>query len=321
MKVLVLAERDGQALKASTYQAVAAATAWNLPIDLLVYGADNQTVAQEAATLSGVQRVLNAQAAHLEHPLVEDLAELVLGVAQDYAVIVSAHSVIGKSLLPSVAARLDIAPTTDVVEIHAPSTYVRPSYAGNIFTRIENHDPIQMVSVRTTAFQRASINPHDRADITPIEVPAARRVSRWIKETLNHSERPELSTARVVIAGGRSLGAEFDALLNPLAEQLDAAIGATRACVDAGFAANDLQVGQTGTIIAPELYIAVGVSGAVQHIAGIKDSKIIVAINHDPDAPIFKYADYGLVADLFTALPALHSALNSALQEHEELVV
>lgn len=310
MRVLVLAEREGKQLKPSTYQAVTAATAWQLAIDLLVYGDDVEAVAAEAKQLSGVRRVLVAQAAHFQHPLVEDVQELVLSIAKQYTHILSAHSVFGKSVLPGIAARLDIAPITDVIEIQAPSTYERPGYAGNILSTIENHEPVQIITVRATAF-RAS-NRGGNAEIISIDVPPARGISQWISEQLAHSERPELNSARVVIAGGRSLGEDFNTLLDPIAEQLDAAIGATRACVDAGFAANDLQVGQTGTIIAPELYIAVGISGAMQHLAGIKDSKIIVAINHDPDAPIFKHADYGLVADLFTVLPEL----NSVLQQH-----
>jgi len=312
MSVLVLAERDGKQLKPSTYQAVTAAAAWELPIDLLVYGDDVEAVAVEAKQLAGVRRVLVAQAGHFQHPLVEDVQELVLSIANQYTHILSAHSVFGKSVVPGIAARMDIAPITDVIEIQAPSAYVRPGYAGNILSTIENHEPVQIITVRATAFRAAVSHPNDRSDpaeIISIDVPPVRGISQWISEQLTHSERPELHSARVVIAGGRSLGEDFNSLLNPIAEQLDAAIGATRACVDAGFAANDLQVGQTGTIIAPELYIAVGISGAMQHLAGIKDSKIIVAINHDPDAPIFKHADYGLVADLFRVLPELNSAL------------
>lgn len=307
MSVLVLAEREGKQLMPSTYQAVAAAAAWHLPIDLLVYGDDVGIVAAEAKQLAGVRRVLTAQAGHLLHPLVEDVQDLVLSIANEYSHILSAHSVFGKSVLPGIAARLDIAPITDVIEIQAPSTYVRAGYAGNILSTIENYESVQVITVRATAFR--AITRGGDAEIDAIDVPPARGISQWISEQLTHSERPELNSARVVIAGGRSLGEEFNALLDPIAVQLDAAIGATRACVDAGFAANDLQVGQTGTIIAPELYIAVGISGAMQHLAGIKDSKIIVAINHDPDAPIFKHADYGLVADLFTVLPELNSAL------------
>lgn len=310
MSVLVCAEQDGKSLRPSTLQTVAAAAAWQLPVDLLVYGNNVDAAAAEAAKLTGIRRVLVAQAAHLQHPLVEDVSDLVLSIAREYTVILSAHSVLGKSLIPGVAARLDIAPVTDVIEIQAPSIYVRPSYAGNIMSSISNNESIQIVTVRATAFRAAASG--GNAEIATINVPGSRAVSRWVSEALNHSDRPELNSARVVIAGGRSLGEQFDELLNPIAEHLDAAVGATRACVDAGFAANDMQVGQTGTIIAPELYIAVGISGAMQHLAGIKDSKIIVAINHDPDAPIFKHADYGLVADLFTALPAL----NSALQQH-----
>lgn len=317
MSVLVLAERDGKQLKRSTYRAVTAAATWQLPIDLLVYGDDVEVVAAEAQQLDGVKRVLVAQAAHLQHALVEDVQELVLSIADRYTHILSAHSVFGKSVVPGIAARLDIAPITDVVEIHAPATYVRPTYAGNILSTIENHEAVQIITVRATTFSAISHanDSGDDAEIISIDVPPARGISQWIGEQLTHSDRPELNSARVVIAGGRSLGEKFNELLDPVAEQLDAAIGATRACVDAGFAANDLQVGQTGTIIAPELYIAVGISGAMQHLAGIKDSKIIVAINHDPDAPIFKHADYGLVGDLFTVLPELATELTAAQQQ------
>lgn len=307
MSILVFAEQDGKALRPSTLQAITAAAAWALPIDLLVYGNNVEAAAAEAAQLTGVRRVLVAQAAHLQHPLVEDVLDLGLSIAGEYKVILSAHSVFGKSLLPGIAARLDVALITDVVEIQAPSTYVRPSYAGNILSEVRSNESIQVVTVRATAFRAATRG--GNAEVITVNVPQSRGISQWVSEALNHSDRPELNSARVVIAGGRSLGEQFDELLNPIAEHLEAAVGATRACVDAGFAANDMQVGQTGTIIAPELYIAVGISGAMQHLAGIKDSKIIVAINHDPDAPIFKHADYGLVADLFTALPALNSAL------------
>lgn len=307
MSVLVFAEQDGKALRPSTLQAVTAATAWQQPIDLLVYGNNVDAAVAEASQLVGVRRVLVAQADHLQHPLVEDVLDLALSIVNEYGVILSAHSVFGKSLLPSIAARLDLAPITDVVEIQAPSTYLRPSYAGNILSTIHSNEATQAITVRATAFRAAAGG--GNAEVLTVAVPPSRGISRWVGEQLNHSDRPELNSARVVIAGGRSLGEQFDELLNPIAEHLEAAVGATRACVDAGFAANDMQVGQTGTIIAPELYIAVGISGAMQHLAGIKDSKIIVAINHDPDAPIFKHADYGLIADLFTALPALNNAL------------
>lgn len=307
MSVLVLAEHDGKQLKSFTANLITAAAQWKQPIDLLVYGNECKQVIEESKTLSGINRILIAEALHFSHPLVEDVQDLVLSIAKNYSVILTAHSVMGKSLLPAIAARLDIAPITDVVEIQAPATYVRPEYAGNIFTQIENLQTQQLVSVRTTSFKPMA--GEGRPEIMPIDVPASRNISQWLKDELNHNDRPDLSSARVVIAGGRSLGENFDKLLSPVAERLDAAVGATRACVDAGFAPNDLQVGQTGTVIAPDLYIAVGISGAMQHIAGIKDSKVIVAINNDPQAPIFNYADYGVVTDLFTALPELDKAL------------
>lgn len=311
MSLLVIAEQDGRKLKPATAQIIAAASAWQQPIDLLVFSDDAAELAQEAAQLSGVSRVLAAQAPHFKHPLVEDLQDLVAGIAPEYQVVIAAHSLLGKTLVPAVAAQLDIAPITDVIDIKlapgAAPVYVRPEYAGNIFTHIENPQAQQIITVRNTGFR--PVEKAGAAQIASIPVPPSRGISEWLSEEINESDRPDLASARVVIAGGRSLGEDFQRLLTPIAEDLNAAIGATRACVDAGFAPNDWQVGQTGTLIAPELYIAVGISGAMQHIAGIKDSKVIVAINHDPDAPIFKYADYGLVADLFTALPEFHAAL------------
>ena len=311
MSILVIAEQEANRLKPATAQVVAAAAVWQKPIDLLVFGDQPNGLAREAAQLMGVKRVLVAQAEHFLHPLVEDVQDLILGIASKYEIIVAAHSVLGKSVLPAVAAHLDVAPITDVTAIQldpgAAPVYVRPEYAGNIFTYIENTQPRQIISVRPTAFR--AVGSGGNAEILSVSAPSSRGVSQWLADDINESERPDLSSARIVVAGGRSLGEDFGKLLTPIAEDLDAAIGATRACVDAGFAPNDWQVGQTGTVIAPELYIAVGISGAMQHIAGIKDSKAIVAINHDPDAPIFKYADYGLVADLFTALPELHTAL------------
>lgn len=316
MSILVVAEQEANRLKPATAQVIAAAAAWQQPIDLLVFGDQPHELAREAARLAGVKRVLVAQAEHLQHPLAEDVQDLILSIAPEYKIIVAAHSVLGKSVLPAVAAHLDVAPVTDVTAIHltpgAAPVYVRPEYAGNIFTYIENTQLQQIISVRPTAFRAAGSG--GNAEILAIPVPPSRGISQWLADDINESARPDLSSARVVIAGGRSLGEDFHKLLVPVAEDLNAAIGATRACVDAGFAPNDWQVGQTGTVIAPELYIAVGISGAMQHIAGIKDSKVIVAINNDPDAPIFKYADYGLVADLFTALPELHTALQHSRQ-------
>lgn len=308
MSVLILAEHDGQELKSFIAQLVNAAASWQQSIDLLIYGEQLDHIAYQASQLSGVNRVLKAEANFLVQPLVEDVQDLVLTIADQYSVIVTAHSTFGKTLLPAIAARLDVAPVMDVTSIESPTTYIRPEYAGNIFSVIENPQAQQIVSLRTTAFKPV-VAVEKQADIISIAVPASRNISRWINNNIVQSDRPELASARVVIAGGRSLGEDFEKLLSPVAEKLDAAIGATRACVDAGFAPNDLQVGQTGTVIAPDLYIAVGISGAMQHLAGIKDSKVIVAINHDPDAPIFNYADYGLVTDLFSALPELNTAL------------
>jgi electron transfer flavoprotein alpha subunit len=307
MSVLILAEHDGQHIKQSTRQAVTAAAAWQHPIHLLVAGADVSAVAAEAATIAGVAKVIKVEAPHLVHLLAEDVAAAVQQISAEYQVIVAAHSTLGKGVLPRVAALLDVGMVSDVVEIQAPATYVRPIYAGNILATVQSSDAVQVVTVRATSFEAAANGAN--AEITSAAAPAAFGKVRWVSEQRNLSDRPELATANVVISGGRSLGEQFNTLLEPVAHKLNAAIGATRACVDAGFAPNDLQVGQTGTVVAPELYIAVGISGAMQHLAGIKDSKVIVAINHDPDAPIFKHADYGLVADLFKALPELNAAL------------
>jgi len=282
MSVLILAEHDGKHLKQSTRQAVTAATAWQLPIHIVVTGNAIDAIAQDAASISNVARVIKVDGTQFAHLLAEDVANVLTAIGQEYKVILAAHTAFSKSVLPRAAAVLDVAMISDVISITAPATYVRPIYAAN----------------------------GGSAEITSLDAPAANTQSRWVSEEKNVSDRPELASAHVVISGGRSLGERFNELLDPVALKLNAALGATRACVDAGFAPNDIQVGQTGTIVAPELYIAVGISGAMQHIAGIKDSKVIVAINHDPDAPIFRYADYGLVADLFDALPQLNAALN-----------
>jgi electron transfer flavoprotein alpha subunit len=308
MSILILAEHDGKQLKQSTRQAVTAAAAWQLPIHILVTAEQADVVAKEAASISNVARVIKVEAAHFSHPLAEDVSAVLVKLAPEYKVILGGHTALSKSVLPRVAALLDVAMLSDVIQITAPATYVRPIYAGNVFATVESSDSTQVLTVRGTSFEVTADG--GNAEIVSIEAPAANTTTRWIKEEKNVSDRPELASAHVVISGGRSLGEQFNSLLDPIAHKLNAAVGATRACVDAGFAPNDIQVGQTGTVVAPELYIAVGISGAMQHIAGIKDSKVIVAINHDPDAPIFKYADYGLVADLFKALPELNAVLN-----------
>ncbi|UXY16039.1 FAD-binding protein [Chitiniphilus purpureus] len=309
MSVLILAEHDGRQLKQATRQAVGAAQAWGAPVDLLLLGSDTATVAADAATVAGVARVLRVDAPHLAHPLAEDVANVIANLARDYKVVLAAHTAFAKSALPRAAALLDVAMVADAVAITAPNTYVRPMYAGNVHATVQNDEPIQLLTVRATAFAAAGSG--GAATVTTLAAPAPSELARWVDESRSVSDRPELASARVVISGGRSLGERFEAVLGPLAQQLGGALGATRAAVDAGFAPNDIQVGQTGTVVAPELYIAAGVSGAAQHLAGMKDSKVIVAINLDPDAAIFQVADYGLVADLFEAVPQLTAALKN----------
>ncbi|WP_148714182.1 electron transfer flavoprotein subunit alpha/FixB family protein [Chitinolyticbacter meiyuanensis] len=307
MSILILAEHDGQQLKQSTRQAVTAAQAWNAPVHLLLLGGDTAAVAADAARVAGVAQVIRVDAAHLEHPLAEDIASVLVALAGDYQAIVGAHTAFVKNALPRAAALLDVALIADVIEIKGNNSYVRPIYAGNVLASVTNAAGLQLVTIRTTAFDAAGNG--GSAAVTTLAAPAAGTLSRWVAETRNVSDRPELATARVVISGGRSLGERFESVLGPLAQQLNGALGATRAAVDAGFAPNDIQVGQTGTVVAPELYIAAGISGAAQHLAGMKDSKVIVAINHDPDAAIFQVADFGIVADLFDAVPQLTAAL------------
>lgn len=313
MNVLLLAEHDGHKLKKATYQAITAAQSWQAPVHVLVLGHNVGAITQEAAAIAGVAQVLQADAEHFAHPLAEDVANLLIEHAQSYEVMLAPHTSFSKNILPRAAALLDVAMIADVIAITGPKTYLRPIYAGNVAATVESGDAIQILTVRASSFAAAA-NGSSPAAITSVNAPHSTGLSRWLGEKRNVSDRPELSTARVVISGGRSLGSaeQFEAVLAPLAKQLNAALGATRSAVDAGYAPNDIQVGQTGTVVAPELYIAVGVSGAIQHIAGMKDSKVIVAVNHDPDAAIFQVADYGLVADLFEAVPALVAALGTA---------
>lgn len=313
MSVLILAEHDGHTLKKATRQAVTAAQSWQRPVHILVVGHDTAALAQQAARIAGVAQVLTADAAHLAHPLAEDVADLVVAHAADYQVILAPHTSYGKNVLPRAAALLDVAMVSDVIAITGPKSYRRAIYAGNIAASVESTDPIQVLTVRASSFAAAA-DADAPAAVAAWTVPHGTLLARWLGEKRNVSDRPELATARVVVSGGRSLGSaeRFEAVLAPLAQQLNAALGATRSAVDAGYAPNDIQVGQTGTVVAPELYIAVGISGAVQHIAGMKDSKVVVAINHDPEAPIFNVADYGLVADLFEAVPALAATLQSS---------
>ena len=309
MNVLIVAEHNGAQLNSAVYQAVAAAQYWQAPVHVLVAGNQADAVVAEAANIVGVTSVLNANAPHFAHLLAEDVSNLLVQLSGQYSVILAAHSSFSRNILPRVAALLDVAMISDVLEVQANNTYVRAIYAGNVLTTVQSADTLQIVTIHTSSFTAASTG--NQAAVTAIAAPAAYTNTRWVSEVRNLSDRPALGAAKVVVSGGRSLGSaeQFEAVLAPLATKLGAALGATRAAVDAGYAPNDIQVGQTGVVVAPELYIAVGVSGAVQHTYGMKDSKIVVAINQDPDAPIFKVADYGLVADLFDVIPELTAAI------------
>lgn len=308
MSTLILAEHNGKELSPAVQNAVTAAQFWQAPIDLLVAGG-NEAILQKAASIAGVARVLHANAAHLAHPLAEDVANLIVSISKDYLVILAAHSSFSRNILPRVSALLDVAMISDALTIQANNTYTRSGYAGNVHNLIQSTDKIQVLTIHSSSFSSASLGAN--TEIVNIDAPAAFTKTRWVSETHNQSDRPALTSAKIVVSGGRSLGSaeKFEEVLSPLANKLGAALGATRAAVDAGYAPNDIQVGQTGVVVAPELYLAIGVSGAVQHTYGMKDSKIVVAINQDPDAPIFEVADYGLVADLFEAVPALTSAI------------
>ncbi len=309
MALLVIAEHDNEKLKPATLNTLAAASRLPGDIDLLVAGDGCAGVAEAAAAVSGVGRVLLAEAAHYGHFLAEELTPLITDLAADYSHILVPATTFGKNLLPRVAALLDVAQISDVVAIESDDTFVRPIYAGNALATVQSSDRIKLLTVRGTAFDAVPAT-GGAAAVETIAAAAAADGSEFVGQELTVSERPELTSARVVISGGRGMGSgENFSLLEAVADKLNAAIGASRAAVDAGFVPNDCQVGQTGKIVAPELYIAVGISGAIQHLAGMKESKVIVAINKDEEAPIFQVADYGLVADLFDALPELAEAL------------
>ncbi len=309
MTILVIAEHDNTALKGATLNTVTAASAIGGPVHLLVAGSDCAAAAEQAARVAGVEKVLVADDPRYAHALAEPLALLVQARAGDYGHLLAPATTFGKNLMPRVAALLDVAQVSDIVAVEAPDTFVRPIYAGNALETVQSADPVKVVTVRGTAFDAAPAEGGDAA-VEAIEPADDFGASRFVGQELTSSERPELTSARVVVSGGRGMGSGDNfKLLEAVADKLGAAIGASRAAVDAGFVPNDYQVGQTGKIVAPELYIAVGISGAIQHLAGMKESKVIVAINKDEEAPIFQVADYGLVADLFDVLPELASAL------------
>jgi electron transfer flavoprotein alpha subunit len=310
MGVLVIAEHDNAELKAATLVAVSAAQALGAgDIDVLVAGAGCGGVAEAAAKVGGVAKVRLADDARYGHFLAEPVAALVVSVAGDYSHIVCTHTTFGKNVAPRIAALLDIVQVSDIVEIKSADTFVRPIYAGNALATVQSRDARMMITVRGTAYPKAATE-GGSAGVEPVIAADDPGVSAFVGQEQTKSERPELTAARVIVSGGRGMqSGENFALIEAVADRLGAAVGASRAAVDAGFKPNDFQVGQTGKIVAPELYVAVGISGAIQHLAGMKDSKVIVAINKDEEAPIFQVADYGLVGDLFKALPALAEEL------------
>jgi len=312
MAVLLLAEHDNKELAPANAKALTAARAFGSDVDILIVGQDCRGVAEQAAKLDGVRKVLLAEAPHLSQRLAEEAAAAVLPLMKTYTVLLAPATTMGKNVLPRVAAMLDVAQISDIIEVKSPNVFVRPVYAGNALETVETSDKIVVGTIRTTAF--ASAEEGGSAAIEAITPPPAVSLSNFEGSEISVSERPELTAARIVISGGRGMqsGDNFKTLIEPLADRLGAAVGASRAAVDAGYMPNDHQVGQTGKVVAPELYIAVGISGAIQHLAGMKDSKVIVAINKDADAPIFQVADYGLVGDLFTVLPELDAELKKA---------
>lgn len=308
MAVLVIADHDGSAVRDTTNKTVTAALALSSDVDVLVVGENAQGVADAAAKISGVRKVLLAQSAGLGKALAEAVEATVLPLAGGYDAILAPATTDGKNYAPRIAAKLDVAPISDIIEVVSADTFVRPIYAGNALETIQSSDAKKVITVRPTAFDAAA---NDGSASVETVAGADAPKTTFVSEEMVKSDRPELGAAKIVVSGGRALGSaeEFHAVMDPLADKLGAAVGASRAAVDAGYAPNDYQVGQTGKVVAPQLYIAIGISGAIQHLAGMKDSKTIVAINKDPDAPIFQVADYGLVADYKTAVPELMAAL------------
>ena len=310
MSILVIAEHDNAALKAATLNTVAAASRIGDDIAVLVAGHNCDAVAQAAAQVAGVKKVLVADAPHYANQLAENVAALVVSVAGGYSHILAPATAAGKNTLPRVAALLDVAQLSDVIKVESPDTFVRPIYAGNVLATVQSSDKVKIMTVRGTAFPAVAAT-GGSASVEAVAVAADAGVSSFVGQQLTKSDRPELTAAKIIISGGRGMGnGENFKLLEDVADKLGAAVGASRAAVDAGFVPNDYQVGQTGKVVAPALYVAVGISGAIQHLAGMKDSKVIVAINKDEEAPIFQVADYGLVADLFTAVPEMSKELD-----------
>ncbi|HEX8963788.1 MAG TPA: FAD-binding protein [Rhodocyclaceae bacterium] len=309
MAILVIAEHDNAGVKAATLNTVTAAAKLDGEIHVLVAGSGCGAAAEAAAKIAGVTKVKVADAAHYADQTAENVAALIVANAAGYTHILAPATTFGKNALPRVAALLDVAQVSDIVAVESPDTFVRPIYAGNALATVKSADAVKVITVRTTAFDAAGLG--GSAAVDNISGGPDLGVAKLVGRELTKSARPELGAAKIIVSGGRGLGSgeNYHALLEPLADKLGAALGASRAAVDAGFVPNDYQVGQTGKIVAPQLYIAVGISGAIQHLAGMKDSRVIVAINKDPEAPIFQVADYGLVADLFQAVPELTTAV------------
>jgi electron transfer flavoprotein alpha subunit len=312
MSVLLIAEHQNDKLNGATAKALTAALQLGGDVHVLVAGHNCRPAAEAAARLAGVAKVLVADAPHLATGLAEELAAVIVPLAASYAAVVAPATASGKNVLPRVAAVLDVMQISDITKVLSPDTFERPIYAGNAIQTVQSAEPKKIITVRTAAF--AAAGESGAAAVETVAAPASAGVSAFTSAELTKSDRPELAGARIVISGGRGMGSgeNFKTYIEPVADQLGAAMGASRAAVDAGFVPNDMQVGQTGKVVAPELYIAVGISGAIQHLAGMKDSKVIVAINKDGEAPIFQVADYGLVADLFQALPELAGELQKA---------
>ena len=310
MTALVIAEHDNASVKGATLNTVTAALACGGDVHVLVAGENAAGAAQAAAQIVGVAKVLHADDAGFAHALAENVAAQVLAVAGSYSHVLFAATASGKNIAPRVAAKLDVAQISDISKVDAPDTFERPIYAGNAIATVQSSDAVKVITVRTTGFDPAPATGGSAA-VEAIAVATGAGKSSFVGSEIAANDRPELTAAKIIVSGGRALGSEdkFNEVMIPLADKLGAAVGASRAAVDAGYAPNDWQVGQTGKIVAPQLYIAAGISGAIQHLAGMKDSKVIVAINKDPEAPIFQVADYGLVADLFQALPELEAKL------------
>ena len=310
MTSLVIAEHDNASIKPATLNTVTAAAACGGDVHVLIAGEGAAAAAAAAAQIAGVSKVIHADGASLKDGLAENVAAQVLAIAGNYSHILFPSTASGKNVAPRVAAKLDVAQISDIIKVDGPDTFERPIYAGNAIATVQSADATKVITVRTTGFDAAAASGGSAA-VETVSATADSGKSSFVGQEIAKSDRPELTAAKIIVSGGRALGSaeKFNEVMTPLADKLGAAIGASRAAVDAGYAPNDLQVGQTGKIVAPQLYIAAGISGAIQHLAGMKDSKVIVAINKDPEAPIFSVADYGLEADLFTAVPELVKAL------------